>query len=238
MKRLIYYCILVLCLGETLAFNGEDSWFGEFLLPNINADDNFDVINRTINFNPPEVDKLIEDNEINVYFNFTPCCASSNRAVSIKIDDERVAEIVENATIELDDLVTAFNESVASGGFRVRGKRLGLAYLSFYLHEAGIEVDEENDELVYDEYRVVVLRERQLRDDIYRYGIITFACIIYFGFGCQINLSTIWTICKKPIAPAIGVTCQFVVMPLVSKILCVFFINVIIFYFLFIYFDS
>ena len=96
-----------------------------------------------------------------------------------------------------------------------RGGRLGLAELSFYVHEGSENADEETD-LVYDGYRVIVLRERDVWDDVYRYGIITFAIIIYFGFGCQIDLQMIWTICKKPIAPAIGVFCQFVIMPLVS----------------------
>ena len=168
-------------------------------------------VNLTVQFDPSEVEELLEGDETNVFFNFTPCCESSNLLITITVDDDKVAEITENATIAItDDMISG---NLGYGGFRVRGKRLGLAELSFYVHE---ENADEGADLAYEGYSVIVLRERDVWDDIYRYGIICFAIIIYFGFGCQINLQTIWSICKKPVAPAIGVFCQFVIMPLVS----------------------
>ena len=65
-------------------------------------------------------------------------------------------------------------------------------------------------------YRVIVLRHRRVVDDVFRYGIIVLACVLYIGFGCKIDLEIIWTILRRPLSPAIGMGCQFILMPLVS----------------------
>ena len=133
------------------------------------------------------------------------------------MDDDKVTEVSQNSTIRItDDMISA---GLGSGQFSVYGKRLGLAQLSFYLHNASTDAHDEGAELVYDGYRVIVLREESIQDTIYTIGIIVFAITIYLGFGCQINLSVVWSTCRRPVAVLIGLSCQYIVMPLVSYFL-------------------
>ena len=74
-------------------------------------------------------------------------------------------------------------------------------------------------------YQVIVLRRRRVVDDVFRYGLIALACILYVGFGCKIDLQIIKNILKKPISPAIGFGCQFILMPVVSNLQDAYFCN-------------
>jgi sodium/bile acid cotransporter 3/5 len=68
------------------------------------------------------------------------------------------------------------------------------------------------------EYMVVVLREKSkaFLNHIF-IGVLTILVIIAnLLMGCKLQLDVVWQVIKKPIAPLIGIMCQFVFMPLFS----------------------
>ena len=167
--------------------------------------------NINITFIPTDTSEFT-DNDVTTYedvvtrITFNVTCEDDNvslenKTIHFTTDVDYIARITENATIDISG-----NCLGASGSFGVTGVRLGRAYVI-----ASID-----DYVIVDYYSVIVLRNRRLVDDIFRYGIIFLACVLYIGFGCKVRLQTIKRILKKPIAPAIGILSQFIVMPLVS----------------------
>lgn len=82
--------------------------------------------------------------------------------------------------------------------------------------------NQQNDSILNDtvsvitKYDIIVLRQRRTIDSVFRIAVSAFVGVITFLMGCVLDLKIIWQILKKPIPPAIGFTCQFCIMPLVS----------------------
>jgi hypothetical protein len=66
------------------------------------------------------------------------------------------------------------------------------------------------------EYHVSVIRKERIIDHVFL-GLVTLMVIFAnVGMGCKIELSVVKEVLMKPIAPAIGFFCQYLIMPLVS----------------------
>ena len=166
-------------------------------------------------FLPHELEQLNENNVANVEFNLscTGCPAQDSISFTLDTKDNVIASILENSTVvsaEWDP-----GEQQWKGVFFILGKRLGLTQVRFRHGVGGNGDDGSESDVVDDSFRVIVARQRTRIDDAYRYGIISFSMVIYLGFGAQLDLKVIWAILKKPVAPAIGAGCQFIIMPLV-----------------------
>jgi solute carrier family 10 (sodium/bile acid cotransporter), member 3/5 len=57
-------------------------------------------------------------------------------------------------------------------------------------------------------------------DIIFRVFITIFVVTITFTMGATLDSKIIWNYCKRPLAPAIGFLCQYLIMPLTSFALC------------------
>ena len=88
-------------------------------------------------------------------------CPPNGQILTIVPEDDVIAEISENATIIIHCYADEFMSS-----FVVLGKRLGLTDLKFYVHNEDQDYTEED--LIYNGYEVIVLREERLVDEIYR----------------------------------------------------------------------
>ncbi|XP_070154631.1 ileal sodium/bile acid cotransporter-like [Polyergus mexicanus] len=64
--------------------------------------------------------------------------------------------------------------------------------------------------------RIIVIREERTIDTIFTASVAILVSILYINFGCAMD----WDVCrdtlKKPIGPAIGFFCQFLIMPVLS----------------------
>ena len=69
-------------------------------------------------------------------------------------------------------------------------------------------------------FTVGILRLMRPIDMAFRGIVAFFICLVILAFGCGLNLEVVKECLKKPIAPAIGLGCQYILMPLVSMILC------------------
>ena len=81
-------------------------------------------------FEPPQIDKLYEQEERRVNYNVTTCCTSSNVTLNVTLriipEDDVIATISQNATAELLFIDEGGNGTlIAFGSFAVKGKRLG-----------------------------------------------------------------------------------------------------------------
>lgn len=61
------------------------------------------------------------------------------------------------------------------------------------------------------------MREERTIDTIFTISVAILVSILYINFGCAMD----WNVCrdtlKRPIGPAIGFFCQFLIMPLVNR---------------------
>lgn len=63
---------------------------------------------------------------------------------------------------------------------------------------------------------VTVIRAERVIDHIFTGSVAILVSLLYINFGAALNTSKLSEIVKKPIGPAIGFTCQFLLMPLLS----------------------
>ncbi len=118
----------------------ESNRIWEALTPSVNISLNSDELN------------LKETEFVTTEFNLTGNIPDSH-SLSITIDDPRIAELVENATLDLQNGAT-----FVSGAFRTRGKRLGLGILTFHLHPSSEEPEGDNSTQILTGVQVIVLR--------------------------------------------------------------------------------
>ncbi|KAL6448341.1 hypothetical protein ACFW04_000347 [Cataglyphis niger] len=102
------------------------------------------------------------------------------------------------------------NENKSFNGIlNVTGVFLGRTKLIFTLEEDGVKNSQEVS-------RIIVVREERTMDTIFTASVAILVSILYINFGCAMD----WNICrdtlKKPIGPAIGFFCQFLIMPVLS----------------------
>ncbi|MEW8547369.1 MAG: hypothetical protein AB2693_27995, partial [Candidatus Thiodiazotropha sp.] len=68
-------------------------------------------------------------------------------------------------------------------------------------------------------FNVDVLRVLRPIDEAFKVIVGCFISIVIMGFGCGLDLEAVKECLKKPIAPGIGLGCQYVLMPLVCILL-------------------
>lgn len=64
---------------------------------------------------------------------------------------------------------------------------------------------------------IVIIREERVIDHIFVGSVAILVSILYINFGAALNVPKLRGHIVKPIGPAIGLSCQFIIMPLVSK---------------------
>ena len=118
------------------------------------------------------------------------------------------------------------NFTVHSGEFNltVYADQIGRTWLVFDTFSVNGTITDEAFENVsvsgegrrVSRYKVVVIRLRRLIDYIFRAIVYVFVIGTTIGMGCKTDLDVVKKVLKKPIAPLIGLFCQYVGMPLVS----------------------
>ncbi|XP_012536492.1 ileal sodium/bile acid cotransporter isoform X2 [Monomorium pharaonis] len=105
--------------------------------------------------------------------------------------------------------ITMANKTSINGILNITGIFLGRTKLMFTTTEVGMEDTQEVS-------LITVIREERTIDTIFTASVAILVSILYINFGCAMD----WKVCrdtlKKPIGPAIGFFCQFLIMPLLS----------------------
>jgi len=178
--------------------------------------------NPLYSFDPTKLDGLIENSE-------QPVQVSCNRSVqhfdsvTLKIvsADPGIAAVSSQKVILCQcEPVTASNVS----RFAIRGRFLGRTVINIETLNVtqltrsvnGQTLTVVNASLPVVNYHVSVVRKERFIDHLF-IGIVMFMLTCAnIGMGCKIDLAVVKEVLTKPIAPAIGFSCQYLIMPLVS----------------------
>lgn len=155
-------------------------------------------------FEPPHRIDVQENEDVVVQVMFaTP----GNRTVSLAIADTSVA------TVDLSKVY--LNSEVNGTGFNVTVRGVFVSYTKIFFKTCLLENEVETN-CTESSYLVAVLRSPTVLQQSFPYLIGIIVSINYISMGCQIDVNLIITTLKKPLAPLLGIACQFLFMPLVS----------------------
>lgn len=95
------------------------------------------------------------------------------------------------------------------------GELIGRALLDIQLRKVGNSLQNETtaDRHVFN---VVVFRKLGLFDTIFRVLIYIFLVFVTLAFGCKLDLEVVKENLRRPVAPAIGLGCQYILMPMIA----------------------
>lgn len=124
--------------------------------------------------------------------------------------NDDVAYIDEVETV----LSNANGVAKVKGNFTLHATLLGYTHVYVALRRAGYETARSQEVL-----RVIVTRSMNLADIIFNISIACFVMVIYVNFGAVLDLEDLKRIVIRPVGPAIGLFCQFLVMPVLSFVI-------------------
>lgn len=165
-----------------------------------------------MSFVPPSIEVFVDDVlEVDVIFHGT-------HDELLKVLDSNWTTNAEPANV----LGSSFNDSSiwcdddsekCNGTIAVRGRFLGFG---------NVLVSKKNSETgelvaVGPPLEVAVLRQDKVINKVFTAFVATVVSINYINMGCALDLGIVKDVLRRPIGPAVGFVCQFVLMPLVSK---------------------
>ena len=176
--------------------------------------------------------KMFMDRELVTSFNYTLTCQdiTSNYELTVTSANLKVLRIPEtsisiscaNATL-IDGNTTSHTETAnlsyaIDGSFDVKlmSGLIGYDKIKFQLAEES-DVNETRTEET-DTYDVVVIRKMRPVDRIFRIAVYCVQIFTLVGFGSKLDLKVVKECLRRPIAPAIGFCCQYLMMPLVRMV--------------------
>ena len=164
---------------------------------------------------PNEIVALEMDDTADIYLNYTCVEAKQEFVLITKSHDPGVVDITENAEITIN----CTSNSTVTTNITIKGYFIGKTTLTFNLYRDGdkTEVTE-----VKTGYQVSVTRTTRLLTQIFVITAAIQMVLLNIAFGCGMNLGMVKAILRKPIGPIIGLSCQFIVMPLVSIVNMIF----------------
>ena len=121
-------------------------------------------------------------------------------------------------TIELKLETLTENEndlSVWKCMFNISGKFLGYTEVKAQLKYKN-EILEESMAKQTKKLDVAVLRKKTIQSKLFAYSVAILVSLAYINMGCALDLDVVKNTLKRPIGPAIGFICQFLVMPLLA----------------------
>jgi len=183
-----------------------------------------DVLENTplYSFDPAMLERLVENSEQQVRVS---CNRSSSefQSVTLKV----VSADPDIAAVSSGRVILCQCEPLATSNvshFVVRGQFLGRTVINvetLNVTQLAGTVDVLpliNDSLPVVDYQVSVMREERFIDHLFL-GLVSLMVICAnVGMGCKIDLAIVKEVLTKPIAPVIGFSCQYLIMPLVCML--------------------
>jgi len=173
-------------------------------------------------FEPTRLDGLMENNEEQVQVS---CNGSLKQfdSVTLKV----VSADPDIATVSSEKVISCECEPLSTSNisqFVIRGRFLGRTVISVETLNAtqpvksvnGLPSTVMNASLPVVDYHVSVVRKLGFIDQLFRVVVSIVLLCANIGMGCKIDLAVVKEILRKPMAPAIGFCCQYLIMPLVS----------------------
>jgi len=176
-------------------------------------------------FDPTKLDELVENSE-------QPVHVSCNRSSVFDLVTLKVVSVDPGiAEVSSDRVVSFICEPLSSSNmsqFSVRGRFLGRTVITVETLNATQPTDGDvhmsplkvtNDSFPVVDYHVSVVRRVRLIDHLFLALVSLMVICANIGMGCKVELAVVKEVLTKPIAPAIGFCCQYIIMPLVCVLL-------------------
>jgi sodium/bile acid cotransporter 3/5 len=94
--------------------------------------------------------------------------------------------------------------------FNISGKFLGFDTVQAKVVKNSKEIMASRD------LSVAVVRRKTIQSKLFSYSVAVLISLAYINLGCALDLQVVKKTLKRPIGPAIGFICQFLIMPLLS----------------------
>jgi hypothetical protein len=141
--------------------------------------------------------------------------------ISCKSATDLLVNVTEEPDVTITDSVAPQYHVVHRKGvrgnftFNLYGELIGRAMLDIQLVKPARL---QEDDIIEDNhiFNVVVFRKQGVLDMLFRVFIYIFLIFVTLAFGCKLDLNVVKENLRRPIAPAIGIVCQYVLMPMVS----------------------
>jgi hypothetical protein len=178
-------------------------------------------------FYPGKVDKLVEGSTQQVFWalpeNYSdPGAAGSGGglekepfsdelALYFESSDKQVADVTANDVVYLNASsysTTRLNVSLAITGQFLGHAKIRVSVASRLRPASRVALDKTLD--------VAVVRKDTILDKIFLYSVIGLVSLAYINMGCSLDLKVVWNTIRRPVAPLVGISCQYLCMPLVS----------------------
>ena len=235
--------VLILKMVYTISVDGESIKYSESLTTDISTDSMAQVPHVTLT--RPEKIELMMGGDLEVVFDYSIPCNNLNNLHLIQIesgspdlftlkgnatfqvpceDAELTQQHFNDKNISKPDVLhatTTINAELLAveGSVRItlNGVLLGIGTLNLKLEETGrnavADVGERTSHA--DRFNVNVIRVMRPVDEAFRVIVACFVSLVIMGFGCSLDLEVVKKCLKKPIAPGLGLACQYILMPLV-----------------------
>ncbi|XP_067943383.1 sodium-dependent organic anion transporter-like [Watersipora subatra] len=189
------FIVICLCLGHLLPVGGEELMISPIVSGSIEVDKKLTAL----------VEGTIQYFDFRLIHCLDNDTDSRNLGVYLKEGHERTLDY----PITVHGVPCLTNDTDVLGvNASIIAKNLGFVTLTFQ--------DEESHD-VYTDYSLGVRRSPpKPQDKVYIYGIMVLTATTTFTFGLTMELERVAKYLKKPVAPAIGIACQFILMPLVG----------------------
>jgi len=178
----------------------------------------------SVTFSPTEVKGLKE--EENIFVTFEPKDKNQLNTNSgyyeLYIEDKSIVDVIGNKTFNFDNNLA--NYESLNYTFKLKGKFLGHTWLQVIKKYNSVVNNSivNNPDLNYENEKseklaISVVRPMSQITKIFTISVAVLVSINYINMGCALDLSVVFSVLKRPIAPAIGFVCQYGFMPLVNN---------------------
>lgn len=165
----------------------------------------------TVKFMPNRVDKLKVGDEKNVSFSLVDLKIEERSHYQVLVGDPFVADVKNSVFNQTEIRGSGTNSEMYNGSFILTGKFLGHTYVRI----KAISKSEFSDD-VSEQLKISVIRKESMLSKVFIVSVATLVSLNYINMGCAIDMNIILAVLKKPVAPVIGFSCQYVFMPLIA----------------------
>lgn len=173
--------------------------------------------NKSFNliFLPPYLPLLVVGKKIPVRFFYNSTTNMNPADIKFWSSDEKETKVYGNDTFKVQN-IRSRTFRPQNDSFILEGLFLGKTTVNVAVKQCRDAQETQcNTEIVSDAFNVTIMRMQRTIDKMFVNVIWAMIVLSSTGFGCTIDLKIIWSIMKRPLAPAVGFTCQFLFMPLV-----------------------
>ncbi|CAG0916422.1 unnamed protein product [Notodromas monacha] len=162
---------------------------------------------RTVQFYPERIDKLVEGTSQVVSWTIPKHWNASEMLAPVLLQPE--VDNLQIADVSSVDTVYLNRASDKNFSFTVNAKFLGRTFVR--VSPVGLKDDSFGDIL-----EISVIRRDTVLDKIFLYSVVTLVSLAYINMGCSLDLKVVWDTIRRPVGPAVGISCQYLCMPLLA----------------------